>query len=163
MPRYELSIGSKYQVFKGIAKETSGGLRKKDIITVKETHNEYINGEKVKVTVLRYKSKKQQNKSKISDSQFGLTKWRTATIVSLDILQNDFGTDSDKKYYKHNVMMKKNVRGRKGKLYNLTKYIYDNLPETENLYKKGKKGKKGKKFNKMIAKIKKQALEEFLK
>ena len=53
MPTYRLLVGSKVQVYRGIAKETSGGLTKKDIVMVTDKNG-----------VNHYKSRKQQNNGK---------------------------------------------------------------------------------------------------
>ena len=47
MPVYKLLVGSKVQVYRGIAKETAGGLTKKDVVQVKDSRG-----------VIHYKSKK---------------------------------------------------------------------------------------------------------
>lgn len=71
-----LSVGSKVQVWRGHAKKTSSGLKKKDITRVKVTVKR--NGRKKQIW--RYKSKKQQNKGKqkTSKSQRARAKWTTA-------------------------------------------------------------------------------------
>ncbi len=58
-------IGSKVQVWRGNAQQTSFGLKKKDIVRVSVTVS--IDGKKKKI--FRYKSKKQQNKGKQTSSK----------------------------------------------------------------------------------------------
>jgi len=73
--------GSKVLVYRGKAKQTEGGLKKKDIIRVKDIlvqrrkdEEGNIKGCKRKV-VYRYKSNKQQTKSPKVKSQKARTKW----------------------------------------------------------------------------------------
>lgn len=119
MPVYKLLVGSKVQVYRGIAKETAGGLKKKDIVQVKDSRD-----------VVHYKSKKQQSngKSRNKKSQQGRQKWTRAYKKSLSELRGDDN------YYDKNILMfnpekkytgytKKEIS--KGqKLYNLTKKYY---------------------------------------
>jgi len=118
---FQILIGSKVQVYRGIAKETSGGLKKKDIIKTN------VNG------VVRYKSKKQQSNgsSKNKKSQKARSNWTKAYKKAIKEFQN--GKDSE--YYSTNILMFKPDRDYKGytkkqikmgnKLYNRTREIYD--------------------------------------
>lgn len=120
-----IDIGTKLQVYKGLAKQTSGGLKKSDIVKVN------VNG------VIRYKSKKQQQfgkksvKSVMSPSQKARELWGKALQKALTELRKK---DS---YYKDNILVfkpgkeyegyKKNVINKGIKLYNLTRKYYTDL------------------------------------
>lgn len=120
MPTYKLLVGSKVQVYRGIAKETSGGLTKKDIIRVTDKNG-----------VNHYKSKKQQSngKSRNKKSQQARQKWTKAFKKAI----KELSQEDD--YYKTNILMfnpKKKYTGHtkkeitKGqKLYKLTREIYE--------------------------------------
>lgn len=80
MPKtFQITIGSKYQVYKGIAEQTSGGLFKKDIIRVK------------KDGVTRYKSKKQQQNGKKNNkkSQQARAQWTKALKTAIAKLRKE--------------------------------------------------------------------------
>lgn len=121
MVSYKILEGTKYQVYNGIAKQTSGGLRKKDIVKVE------VNG------VTRYKSKKQQNNgsSRNKVSQKARQLWSRAYKKTLKEFQEK---DS---YYENNILMfkpgksyasfdKKTIK--KGtELYKKTRKLYNEL------------------------------------
>lgn len=116
---YKLLVGTKVQVYRGIAKETTGGLRKKDIVRVEDKNG-----------VFHYKSKKQQanGQSRNKKSQQARQKWTKAYKKALETLR---GQDT---YYEKNILMfnpKKKYEGftekqlSKGKkLYKKTMEIY---------------------------------------
>lgn len=70
------NYGSKVQVWRGHAKQTKSGLKKKDIVRIKVARK--VNGRKK--MVWRYKSKKQQSKGKQKSarSQRARAKWTAA-------------------------------------------------------------------------------------
>jgi hypothetical protein len=76
-----LREGSKLQVYRGIAEKTSGGLKKKDIVCVKDEKG-----------VKRYKSKLQHRRSKqVSKGQKARSKWTEATEKARKYLQKENG------------------------------------------------------------------------
>jgi ribosomal protein L24E len=87
MPSYNLLTGTKVQVYRGIAKQTAGGLTKKDIIRVKDSAG-----------VARYKSKKQQQLGK-SKKQSARSGWTKAYQKAIKLLKKE---DS---YYDTNILM----------------------------------------------------------
>lgn len=115
---FKVLTGTKVQVYRGIAKQTSGGLTKKDIVAVKDSRG-----------VTHYKSKKQQQMGK-KQGNTSRSKWTESYLKALSDL-----TDRDS-YYKDNILMfnpKKTYDSKftvqqitKGnKLYNLTKKYYE--------------------------------------
>lgn len=77
-----LLIGSKVQVYRGLADITPGKLTKKDIVMVKDSKG-----------VVRYKSKKQQNRKPTG------TQWASAYKKALEELRRE------DPWYKTNVLM----------------------------------------------------------
>ena len=122
MPTYRLLVGSKVQVYRGIAKETSGGLTKKDIVMVTDKNG-----------VNHYKSRKQQNngKSRNKKSQQARQKWTRAFKKAIKELseKDDYYTKNilmfnpDKKYkgYTKQQISKGN------KLYRKTRELYEKM------------------------------------
>jgi len=122
MPTYQLLVGSKVQVYRGIAKQTSGGLTKKDIVKVTDKNG-----------VNHYRSRKQQDngKSKNKKSQQARQKWTRAYKKAIKELRK---TD---KYYEKNILMfnpSKKYSGytdtqlKKGKaLYKKTREFYEKV------------------------------------
>lgn len=121
MPTYRLLVGSKVQVYRGIAKETSGGLKKKDIVRVTDKNG-----------VNHYKSRKQQSngKSRNKKSQQARQKWTRAFKKAIkELSQKD-------DYYTKNILMFNPDKKYKGytkkeiskgqKLYKLTREFYEN-------------------------------------
>jgi hypothetical protein len=90
MVDYKVLIGSKVQVYRGIAKETSGGLTKKDIVKVVDKND-----------VTHYKSKKQQanGSSRNKKSQQGRQLWTRAYKKALKSMR-----EKDD-YYQSNILM----------------------------------------------------------
>lgn len=112
MPKtYQMTIGSKYQVYHGIAEQTSGGLLKRDII------------KKTKGDVTRYKSKKQQANGKQSNkkSQKARAQWTRALKKAIKDLR------AKKKISETSILM-----------FN-PKKTYANYPKTSKKYKDGVK------------------------
>lgn len=112
MPKtFKLAIGSKYQVYKGIAEQTSGGLYKKDIIRIK------------KDGVVRYKSKKQQQNGKKNNkkSQQARARWTKAL------------KDAIKKLRKENKISENSIL-----MFNPNK-TYENYSKSSKVYKDGVK------------------------
>ena len=116
-------VGSKVQVFRGIAVETSGGLKKKDIVKVKDSNG-----------VTHYKSKKQQanGSSKNKKSQKSRQKWTNAYKKAIKQLREE-----DDYYTKNgniSILLFNPAKTYKGytkqqiskgnKLYKLTKELY---------------------------------------
>tara|TARA_B110000211_G_C13977063_1_gene507657 strand:+ start:664 stop:1047 length:384 start_codon:yes stop_codon:yes gene_type:complete len=110
---YKVLEGTKYQVYTGIAKQTTGGLTKKDIVKVDQ------NG------TIRYKSKKQQanGSSRNKVSQQGRQLWARSYKKALKTMQ-----EKDD-YYNKNVLMFK-----PGKKYN-AKFNKTTLKKGQALYK----------------------------
>ena len=81
MPKksYDQTVGTKYQVYQGIAEQTAGGLLKKDIVRV------------TKDGVTRYKSKKQQanGKKKTKKSQKVRVEWTNALKKAIKDLRKE--------------------------------------------------------------------------
>lgn len=81
MPKksYDQTVGTKYQVYHGIAEQTAGGLLKKDIVRV------------TKDGVTRYKSKKQQanGKKKTKKSQKARVEWTNALKKAIKDLRKE--------------------------------------------------------------------------
>ncbi len=81
MPKksYDQTVGTKYQVYHGIAEQTAGGLLKKDIVRV------------TKDGVTRYKSKKQQanGKKKTKKSQKVRVEWTNALKKAIAKLRKE--------------------------------------------------------------------------
>lgn len=110
MPKtFKMTIGSKYQVYKGIAEKTSGGLYKKDIIRT------------TKDGVVRYKSKKQQQNGKKNNkkSQQARARWTKAF------------KDAIKKLRKEGKIAEDSIL-----MFNPNKK-YDNYPKSSKVYKDG--------------------------
>jgi len=103
------AVGTKYQVYHGIAEQTAGGLLKKDIVRV------------TKDGVTRYKSKKQQanGKKNNKNSQKVRAQWTKALKQAIKNLRKDGTIDENsilmykpgKKY--DGVTKKKLADGRK--------------------------------------------------
>ena len=113
MPRkeFDLKIGSKVQVYRGLAHKTSGGLLKKDIVKVKDSQG-----------VTRYKSKKQQKyKDKPNaKSQKARSDWTESFKKALKELREE------DEYYKTHILMSKDKTKKKAyNLYKRTKDIYE--------------------------------------
>lgn len=122
MPAYKLLVGSKVQVYRGIAKQTSGGLTKKDIVKVTDKNG-----------INHYKSRKQQSNgnSRNKKSQQARQKWTRAYKKAINEMRNK------DKYYEKNILMfnpSKKYNGysdtqlKKGRaLYKKTREIYESL------------------------------------
>lgn len=107
---FELTVGTKYQVYKGIAEKTAGNLYKKDIVRT------------TKDGVVRYKSKKQQtNGKKNLKSQKSRKQWTKALKDSISELRKEG------KISEENVLM-----------FNPDK-TYKNYPKSTKKYKDGVK------------------------
>jgi ribosomal protein L24E len=87
MTSYNLLTGTKVQVYRGIAKQTTGGLMKKDITRVKDANG-----------VVRYKSKKQQSLGK-SKRQTARSKWTDAYKKATKLLKKE------DPWYESNILM----------------------------------------------------------
>jgi hypothetical protein len=108
-----MEIGSKVQVYRGLAHKTSGGLMKKDIVKIVDKYN-----------VTRYKSLKQQQKGqrKKVKSQKARSKWTDAFRKAIAQLR------SVDPYYEKNILMsKRRTRGKEkaNDLYKLTMEYYN--------------------------------------
>lgn len=112
MPLYKLLIGSKVQVYRGVAKKTSGGLQKKDIVVVTDGNN-----------VKHYKSKKQQKNGQTNKkSQRARSSWTNAYKKALSELR-----DKDS-HYQQNILMFNPSKTYKG-------YTKTQISKGEKLYK----------------------------
>lgn len=128
MSNTKLEIGSKVQVYRGIAKRTTGGLTKDKIVRIEDRWGN-----------IRYKAKKQQNKSDNSMSQKARSKWTIATEKAMKYLSKPNDNKEEKvskttaEYFKKHkfVLLKKPAESKKSgftneeKLYKVTKMFYD--------------------------------------